>query len=90
MSNSGRVKLHQSISVWVVIPSFNVASLIQGVVDSIPIEIRGIVVVNDASTDTTANTLVLLAKQKRLHILNNDKNLLKAHKLINWLTSLNL
>jgi dolichol-phosphate mannosyltransferase len=75
VSKSGISKIEQSVSVWVVIPCFNVASHIKGVVESIPFEISGIVAVNDASSDTTANILDTLAPQKRLHILHNDRNL---------------
>jgi glycosyltransferase involved in cell wall biosynthesis len=75
VSNFGRLKIGQPISIWVVIPCFNVATHISAVIDSVPIEISGIVAVNDASTDKTADTLNSLTAQKRLHILHNDKNL---------------
>jgi dolichol-phosphate mannosyltransferase len=61
--------------VWVVIPCFNVSNHIQGVIDEIGIDISGIVVVNDASTDSTHSILASLKSDKNVHILNNEVNL---------------
>lgn len=62
-------------SVWVVLPCYNVAKHISGVIGSIPSDIAGIVAVNDASNDETLDLLRTLKAESRLHILDNEFNL---------------
>lgn len=61
--------------IWVVIPCFNVSNHIKGVIDEIGSDIFGIVVVDDASSDSTQSTLATLKSGRNIHILRNEVNL---------------
>lgn len=62
-------------SIWVVLPCYNVAEHIKGVVSSVPAYVSGIVAVNDASKDQTLILLEELKSDPRIHILHNQINL---------------
>lgn len=62
-------------SIWVVLPCYNVAEHIKGVVSSVPAYVSGIVAVNDASKDQTLILLEEMKADRRIHILDNEINL---------------
>ncbi|MCG8557931.1 MAG: glycosyltransferase [Proteobacteria bacterium] len=65
--------MFQGLRVAVVIPAFNEETLIVGAVRGIPSFVDDIVVVDDASSDSTAER-VQLAWEPRLHLLKHDCN----------------
>ena len=64
-----------SNSIWVVIPCYNVSTHIREVIEAIGSEVKGIVAVNDSSTDSTLSTLETISRSLEIHILTNDINL---------------
>lgn len=75
MNQSSKLPEGVEFSIWVVIPSYNVADHIRNVVDSIPSHIAGIVAVNDASIDETLEILETLKVERGIHVLDNHTNL---------------
>lgn len=67
--------MYRSFTIGLVIPAFNEAKLIKKTIQSVPDYVDQIVVVNDASTDTTAQELKHIAKtEPRLTVIANPTN----------------
>lgn len=70
------MEINKNIKVSVLIPCYNVESQIVSVISSIPSFVTSIIVVNDKSTDNTANILMELSKQNdRVKIIDHEFNL---------------
>ena len=75
MTQSRKSSNYGESSIWVVLPCYNVAEHIKGVMSSVPDYVSGIVAVNDASRDQTLILLEDLKADPRMHILDNPINL---------------
>jgi dolichol-phosphate mannosyltransferase len=64
-AQSGRMPTHFEASVAVVVPAYRVAAHIEGVLRSIPRWVRWIVVVDDASPDSSAEIVARVAAEDR-------------------------
>jgi glycosyltransferase involved in cell wall biosynthesis len=62
--------------VLVVVPAYNEEKLIESVLDSMPPIVDRVIVVNDASTDRTAEVLAAVAPRfgERVQVLHHDRN----------------
>ena len=68
--------MYKQKSISVVIPAFNEENLIKNTVDGIPDFIDKIIVVNDASKDSTSTVVQkLVNSNEKIHLINHEKNL---------------
>ena len=73
MSNQTAQPLSHQVPIAVVIPAFNVENKIESVIQKIPSYINHIIVVNDASRDTTRKIVESINKPN-LYLINHQKN----------------
>ena len=65
------------MKIWLVIPAYNEQATLARVIEGVKKYVDQVVVVNDASTDTTAQ----VAKQMRVNLISNQQNLGYAKSL---------
>ena len=59
----------------VVVPAFNEEHLIKNTIDSIPVYVDKIIIVNDASQDNTSKIVEkLISTNDKIHLINHQKN----------------